>query len=844
MEERVGRYSLLHLLGRGGMGEVWSAFDPSLNRTVALKRLSHRDPDDVARFRREAQLAAALAHPNIAAIYEAGDDFIAMQFIDGLSLDRAKLSTRDAAAALRDASRAVAFAHAKGVIHRDLKPANVMIDASRRVFVMDFGLARAVKADASLTHSGMLIGTPSFMPPEQARGDRADARSDVYALGSTLYALVTGRPPFVGDSMITVLTAVLAEDPVPPRRLAAVDADIETIIARAMEKEPGRRYPSAGALADDLDRWLRGEPVSARRPSLAYRLRKRFARQPLPFALGALLAVALAAVPAVLTLQRAAAARSHVASARAILASDASVEDLIRADAHARFAGRPELRDEVNRRLGDAALARRDYALARLAFSQCSDPALARRVDDAELAESRRRRARLAEVLDDFRAGLARAGRPPGAPLADDYVIECVQYNDEQTVSILADALAAVGAPGDPSLEEQQLMTFCFRVLGRLGRESCVAPLARAMPLLRDLTIVVECGHALCNTRRPAARAPLMAARARLGHASPAWQQISALLARVPAPTGGREPATATELLERGLLRLAALDYDGCIADCTRALELDRDNVIALNNRAMAHRNRGDTAAARRDLERVLELDPRHVSALSNRGVLRHNAGDSRGALDDLTRAVEIDPRHATAFANRSDVRRALGDLAGAARDADEAIRLAPGDAQLKSLPALDTLDLYGSKKLSDLAALRECRKLRRVRLTRCRAISGAGLRPLGDVRTIEDVVLYECDGVTDDTAEALAKLPSLARLTLGNCPRLSDAALAPIAKLKLRALNLRETALTDAGLKTLHGMATLDELDLWLCPRLTKEAKAELAKTLPALKKFHGRGE
>jgi hypothetical protein len=164
--------------------------------------------------------------------------------------------------------------------------------------------------------------------------------------------------------------------------------------------------------------------------------------------------------------------------------------------------------------------------------------------------------------------------------------------------------------------------------------------------------------------------------------------------------------------------------------------------------------------------------------------------------------------------------------------------------AHLQRLPALDTLDLYGSKKLSDLAALRDCKRLRSIRLTRCRAISAAGLRPLGDVRTLEDVVLYECDGVSDDTADALAKLPSLARLTLGNCPRLTDAALGPIAKLKLRALNLRENALTDAGLKALHGMATLEELDLWLCPKLTKEAKAELAKSLPALKKFHGRGE
>ncbi len=277
----VGRYRLESKLGAGGMGEVWRAADAELGRPVALKFLRGDDPDEVARFKREAQIAAQLAHPNIAAIYEVGDaggrPFIAMQCVDGRTLSHAaRGDVRLAVRLVRDAALAVQYAHQQGVIHRDLKPSNIMVEggpADPRVYVMDFGLAKRVSREQSLTTSGMLMGTPAYMAPEQARGEsrRITARSDVYSLGATLYELVAGRPPFDGRDVIDLLVKVVQEDPTP---LARVDRDLGTIIMKCLEKEPARRYASARDLADDLTRWLAGEAIAAHAPftqALRYR---------------------------------------------------------------------------------------------------------------------------------------------------------------------------------------------------------------------------------------------------------------------------------------------------------------------------------------------------------------------------------------------------------------------------------------------------------------------------------------------------------------------------------------------------------------------------------------------
>jgi WD40 repeat protein/tRNA A-37 threonylcarbamoyl transferase component Bud32 len=311
-----GDYELLRKVAQGGMGVVFQARQQTLSRVVALKMiLAGRlaTEAEVRRFRAEAEAAARLDHPGIVPIYEvgehAGHHFFAMGFVEGGSLaDRLKggpLPPREAAKLIEQVARAVAYAHERGIVHRDLKPANVLLDRDGRPRVTDFGLARMLAGEAHLTVSGQVVGTPSYMPPEQAAGksEQIGPAADVYALGATLYCLLTGRPPFQAASVLETLKQVLEREPVPPRQLnAAVPRDLETVCLKCLEKEPARRYAGAEALAADLAHFLAGEPIQARPVGQAERLWRWCRRNPaLAGALSALL-LALSAGTAISTL--------------------------------------------------------------------------------------------------------------------------------------------------------------------------------------------------------------------------------------------------------------------------------------------------------------------------------------------------------------------------------------------------------------------------------------------------------------------------------------------------------------------------------------------------------------
>ncbi|HLF94174.1 MAG TPA: serine/threonine-protein kinase, partial [Planctomycetota bacterium] len=252
----VGSFVLLKLLGKGGMGEVHLAWEKKLARHVAVKFIQGQvEAQDRARFVREARIVAKLHHPNIAPVYELGerrgDPYIVMHYVQGSTIDRAPLDLAGKVRAIRDSATALHYAHEQGIVHRDIKPGNIMI-AGDHVYVMDFGLARQHQVDSSLSQSGMVVGTPQFMSPEQAMGDTrgVGARSDVYSLGATLYALLTGRPPFQAENIIELLQKVVYADIDPPRRKnPEIPRDLETIVLKALDKDPDRRYASAEALA-------------------------------------------------------------------------------------------------------------------------------------------------------------------------------------------------------------------------------------------------------------------------------------------------------------------------------------------------------------------------------------------------------------------------------------------------------------------------------------------------------------------------------------------------------------------------------------------------------------------
>ena len=392
------RYQAVRFLGQGGMGQVFLAYDPRLRRHAALKFVRGDEPGLTQRFLSEARAQARVEHERVCQVYEVGQvqghAFIAMQYVEGLPLNQlaGQLPVEQVALLLRDVAEGVHAAHRVGLIHRDLKPGNILVerteDGRLKPYVMDFGLARDWREQGN-TATGSVLGTPHYMAPEQARGEvsRLDRRADVYSLGATLYTLLTGQPPIPGGNGLEVLSNIATLEPRPPRALNSdLPVDLEAIVLKCLEKDRSARYESARALAEDLDRFVSGEPVRARPTGLGYRLRKRLRKHRLvvSIAAAALLAVALAAVQLALTRQEA---------TRRERLSRQFTERVERIEALARYSGLSRLhdvradREELRARMreleaevqegGALAVGSGHYALGRGALA-LGDEALAR----------------------------------------------------------------------------------------------------------------------------------------------------------------------------------------------------------------------------------------------------------------------------------------------------------------------------------------------------------------------------------------------------------------------------------------------------------------------------------
>jgi serine/threonine-protein kinase len=437
---RVPGYEVEAVLGRGGMGVVYRALHLRLNRPVALKMLLAGDcagPSERARFQREAEAVANLRHANIVQVYDVGEQdgrpYFTMEIVEGGSLAEQLAGVpqpaREAAALVGTLAQAVAAAHLGGILHRDLKPANVLLTVDGTPKISDFGLARRLEGGERLTHSGALLGTPSYMAPEQARG-RTQAlgpQVDIYALGAILYELLTGRPPFRGETAADTVVQVLSQEPVPPARLnPRVPRDLETICLKCLHKEPQRRYASAAALTEDLRCFLRGEAIAARPEGRLERLARGVRRRPtlaVGLTAGVLLATALAGGGLWVRGERAANERAKEQMQRLDQArrdQEATLERLDRARRERQLAERLDAihlnREAVVKGRLDvrqsAVRADRDYeaALGDAGFGRVGDSpaAIAARIESSTIRDE------LVAALDDWAVCARRADADPG----------------------------------------------------------------------------------------------------------------------------------------------------------------------------------------------------------------------------------------------------------------------------------------------------------------------------------------------------------------------------------------------------------------------------------------------
>lgn len=620
---RFGHYELIEEIGRGGMGIVYRARQQAADRIVALKvirrdRLDSLPRDTqastIGRFRHEAQAAARLEHDNIVTVYEVGEiegqPFFSMRLVDGQSLSeivrQGPLENRRAAALIEPVARAVAHAHSLGILHRDLKPQNILVDRKTdRPMVADFGLAKLAEHGDELTRAGEVMGTPSYMSPEQAR-DAAGvtAATDIYALGATLYCLLTGRPPFYAANAVETLRQVIHQEPAAPRQLnPSIDRDLETICLKCLEKEPGRRYPTADALADDLRRYLEGRPIVARPIGRAARLWRWCRRNPvtaslvatsLTFLLAALAGTSTGMVLASIARQRAEQSYQHART---------TVDNFCTRVAEDTLLNQPGMQELRKRLLEDAVRYYRWFLSQR-----ADDPTLR-----DEVARAQFRQGRIIELIDSPKAAL------------DSY--EQARRLQEELLAANPDDLARFHALSDT-------MNAIGRVLhiqqnlpaARQAYQRAVELRQRLVDRDRDN---VEYQRALANSYMN-----IGLLEQDLGHAEPAVWHF--------------------ETAQR--MRLAVLARAG------RHLELQRDLGKGYFNRAALELGRGNLAAAQaqfelaaRAFEQLLEyeshdLDAQYRLALSYRSLTDlelmapQDAADSQGAAgsQSVRRAVEF----------------------------------------------------------------------------------------------------------------------------------------------------------------------------------------------------------
>ncbi len=716
---RIPGYDVEALLGRGGMGVIYKARHRRLNRLVALKMLiagAYAGPPERARFQREAEAVASLHHPNIVEIYDVGDDegfpFFTMELLEGGSLAQALSGTpqpaRQAAALLITLAEAVQVAHQAGIVHRDLKPGNILLTGAGTPKIADFGLARHFEGEPALTLSGIRLGTPSYMAPEQVSGKAGTIgpATDIYALGAILYEMLTGRPPFRGETAAETERQVIHDEPVSPSRLnTKVPRDLETICLKCLSKEPQRRYASAAALADDLRRFGEGRPIQARPVGWVERSWRWGRRKPTTAGLlAALLALFVLTVGGGLWLERQQAERQGRAR-EAVETALAEVPDL-------RQQGRwPEAQavlmqarsrldeassDDLRRRLAQAA---DDLHLAaRLEQIRLTPAIEGSRFDYPGMAEAYTQAFEHAglDVLGDEKAVAAHIResdlRPQLVMALDQWAFVADELQDRQTMARLlrlvrradpdpvwGDRFREPALWGDPEALRRLAAVAEQRLAGEAPESGPPTPLVtllakklglwdkQAEPLLRaaqsrrpeDFWLNFSLGQALRERKPAEAVGFYRAALATRPTASAVHFEVSsALLRQGQVDEAIRACRRAIELdpewggyrHQLGMCFQARGQFDEAMAEYRRAIELDPKGDAAHHQLGMCFQARGQLDEAMAEYRLSIALKPK-AGAPSHfqLGMCWRDRGQLDEAMAEFRRAIELDPEGAPA---------------------------------------------------------------------------------------------------------------------------------------------------------------------------------------------------
>jgi len=738
-----GKYRILEALGHGGMGIVYRAEQPELRRHVALKVLHQdgsADRESIDRFRIEARAIARLRHANIVKIHEVGEvdgvQFFTMDLIEGGTLRahvlEAGQTVAEALAMMEQLARAIGYAHQQGVIHRDLKPSNVLLGERGRPLITDFGLAKELNSGAlELTGSGALMGTPAYMSPEQARGQsrQVDARCDIYSLGATLYFMLTGRPPQVGNDAMALIRAVAYDDPPPPSTVnPLVPVDAETICLKALAKEPGQRYQTAELMADDIQRFLAGEPLAARPPSAIYRLRRWVLRHKLATAAMLSLGLALGMLLSGVWWGRHRAAEAQLRAQQRQLGMLQQVLRSRRKISAPLLRLEPGSMREPNGQLIEP-LVERFYRAQGETLSVLERIGRLRNAP-AEVAGQRRQlcldTSRTAVALGQVtqaRIWIGRAGLAAGWEAAELARIDRLQHGRRaRTLRRAGRVLAAAGQVDqlnrgfefalaelvrmpDPAVvglllsrrylespvQAQRLLVIA--ALGRIGETRTVGEMGmdpvRALCACLDRTtieddfeVALALARALGLLRDKRGFASLERARERAGFESLFWQRTADSMARIPPPLVPLVRRTdVAALLRTAATLIARQEPDEAIVLLDQAIRREPKGARGYELRGLARFAKKQYPRAIANYSSAIQLDPSSAEAYGQRGVCYRLMKQLERAGEDLDRALQLDPGLTTAYGARARLRLETEDHAGALADIRALLLRRPRDA-------------------------------------------------------------------------------------------------------------------------------------------------------------------